>query len=139
MLTPSAFNALLKTLEEPPSHAIFILATTEIYKVPITILSRCQRFDFKKIKREVMIEYLKKICKQEKIKYEDSALEEIYILSEGCLRDSLSILDQSSKFSQEINYDQLINDYNIVSNRSQKHFANLCSNSYIFAHQTGYL
>lgn len=117
MLSTGAFNALLKTLEEPPEHAIFILATTEIYKVPITILSRCQRYDFKKIGEKEMIEHLEKICSDENIKYENGALEEIYSLSEGCLRDSLSILDQISKNNEKITVDLILNDYNIISNK----------------------
>ncbi len=118
MLSPGAFNALLKTLEEPPAHAIFILATTEVYKVPITILSRCQRYDFKKIEKHEMIDYLKEICQKEKIDYEDTALEEIYSLSEGCMRDALSILDQISKSEKKLTQEAILNNYNIISNRS---------------------
>ena len=118
MLTTGAFNALLKTLEEPPDHAIFILATTEVYKVPITILSRCQRFDFKKISTGEMCNYLKNICKKEKIICSDDALTEIYSLSDGCLRDALSILDQMSKISDKISIDTVLENYNIVSNKS---------------------
>lgn len=94
MLTIGAFNALLKTLEEPPSHVIFILATTDPQKVPITILSRCQRFDFKKISEGKIIERLKYITEQEKINIQDEALSEIARLGDGSLRDSISILDQ---------------------------------------------
>ncbi len=118
MLSPGAFNALLKTLEEPPAHAIFILATTEVYKVPITILSRCQRYDFKKIEKHEMIDYLKEICQKEKIDYEDTALEEIYSLSEGCMRDALSILDQISKSEKKLTQEAILKNYNIISNRS---------------------
>jgi len=117
MLTTGAFNALLKTLEEPPSHAIFILATTEIYKVPITILSRCQRYDFKKIEKKEMIDHLKYICEKEKFKYEEKALEEIYQLSEGCVRDALSILDQISKITKVINSETLCLNYEIVTKK----------------------
>ena len=78
MLSTGAFNALLKTLEEPPEHAIFILATTEIYKVPITILSRCQRYDFKKISKDDMVKYLKWVCDNEKIECDNSVLDEKY-------------------------------------------------------------
>ena len=120
MLSTSAFNALLKTLEEPPAHAIFILATTEVYKVPITILSRCQRFDFMKISKTNLIEHLKSICEKEKISFEEEALEEIYELSEGCVRDSLSILDQSTKDSKKLSYDKVLKDYNMVSSNSIK-------------------
>lgn len=118
MLTSGAFNALLKTLEEPPAHVVFILATTEVYKVPITILSRCQRYDFQKIKIKEMCEYLKSICKKEKITCSDDALEEIYLLSDGCLRDALSILDQTSKLVSKISLDTILENYNIVSNKS---------------------
>lgn len=118
MLSPGAFNALLKTLEEPPQHAIFILATTEVYKVPITILSRCQRYDFKKIEKCELITYIKEICQKEKIEYEESALEEIYSLSEGCLRDALSILDQISKEKRRLTLEDILESYNIISNKS---------------------
>ena len=118
MLTSGAFNALLKTLEEPPEHAIFILATTEVYKVPITILSRCQRYDFKKIKLTEMCTYLKDVCKKEKITCSDDALEEIYALSDGCLRDALSILDQTSKTTNKIMLNTILENYNIVSNKN---------------------
>lgn len=94
MLSTGAFNALLKTLEEPPSHILFILATTEAYKIPATILSRCQRFDFKKISVNKIIENLKKIVVQENIDIEEDALKEIAILSQGGMRDSISLLDQ---------------------------------------------
>ena len=94
MLTTGAFNALLKTLEEPPSHIIFILATTEPHKIPITILSRCQRFDFKRINEKDMLERLKYICEKEKIQIEDSALEQIVSSSDGGMRDAISTLDQ---------------------------------------------
>jgi DNA polymerase-3 subunit gamma/tau len=94
MLTKEAFNALLKTLEEPPSHAIFIFATTEIHKVPLTILSRCQRFDFKRIALTKIVALLKKIVQAEKISIEDEALLLISRKAEGSMRDAESILDQ---------------------------------------------
>ena len=115
MLSTGAFNALLKTLEEPPAHAIFILATTEIYKVPITILSRCQRYDFKKIGKSDMVNYLKKVCKNEKIECDDNVLDEIYVLSDGCLRDALSILDQNSKSDSKITLEELEKNYELIS------------------------
>lgn len=118
MLSAGAFNALLKTLEEPPSHAVFILATTEVYKIPITILSRCQRYDFKKITESDMVEHLKSICKKEKIVCDDSALEEIYDLSEGCLRDALSILDQLSKTNSKIDLNSVLEQYNLISDKT---------------------
>jgi len=101
MLTIGAFNALLKTLEEPPSHVIFILATTDPHKVPITILSRCQRFDLKKISEEKISSRIKYICENENIKIDDSAINEIAHLGDGCLRDSLSILDQVISYKPE--------------------------------------
>ena len=125
MLSDGAFNALLKTLEEPPAHAIFILATTEIYKVPITILSRCQRYDFKKIDQNDMIAHLKDICNEENISYEDGVLEEIFELSEGCLRDALSILDQSSKSESKITLEGLLKNYNMISNNAVKELLTL--------------
>lgn len=94
MLSTSAFNALLKTLEEPPERVIFILATTEVHKIPATIISRCQRFDFKKISRREVIERLKYILSLEKIEVEHAILESIARASEGCVRDAESLLGQ---------------------------------------------
>ena len=94
MLSTGAFNSLLKTLEEPPEHVKFILATTEPQKLPATILSRCQRFDFKRISNEDIIKRLKIICEKTNITIEDRALELIAILSEGALRDAISILER---------------------------------------------
>jgi len=94
MLSTSAFNALLKTLEEPPAHAIFVMATTEIHKVPQTIISRCQRYDFKKINIPEMVTRLNMICKSEEIEVDDDVLENISRLSEGCVRDAESLLSQ---------------------------------------------
>ncbi len=96
MLTMDAFNALLKTLEEPPEHVKFILATTEANKVPATILSRCQRFDFKRIPLEATMASLKVICAKEKLKIDDGALFAIAKAAQGSMRDALSILDQLS-------------------------------------------
>lgn len=95
MLSTAAFNALLKTLEEPPPHVLFVFATTEIHKVPATILSRCQRFDFKKIPPAIMVENLKGICAKEKIAIDENSLKAVAIESEGCLRDAQSLLDQA--------------------------------------------
>lgn len=97
MLSTGAFNALLKTLEEPPEHVKFILATTEPQKLPTTILSRCQRFDFKKIADDDIIKRLKIICKETNIKIDDDALRIIAILSEGHMRDAISILERCSQ------------------------------------------
>ena len=101
MLTTGAFNALLKTLEEPPKHIIFILATTEPHKIPNTILSRCQRFDFKKISINKIVERINYIIEQENIKIEKEAIEEIARLSDGGMRDALSILDQVIAYSDD--------------------------------------
>lgn len=94
MLSTSAFNALLKTLEEPPSHALFVLATTEIHKIPQTILSRCQRFDFHRIASPDMVKRLQDIVKEEGVTVADDVLNQIARLSEGCLRDAESLLGQ---------------------------------------------
>ncbi len=94
MLSTSAFNALLKTIEEPPAHVVFILATTELQKLPATIISRCQRFAFQKISHEGMMQKLEEICKQEKIKVEKLVLEKIINKSEGGMRDAESLLGQ---------------------------------------------
>ena len=101
MLTIGAFNALLKTLEEPPSHVIFILATTEIHKIPNTILSRCQKFDFNKISVNKIKERLEYIIKEEKINIEEEAIIEIARLADGGMRDALSILDQVISYSDD--------------------------------------
>ena len=95
MLSTSAFNALLKTLEEPPKHVKFIFATTEIQKIPVTVLSRCQRFDLRRIEPEIMIKYLKKIAFLEKVDISDDAIAMITRASEGSVRDGISLLDQS--------------------------------------------
>ena len=101
MLTPGAFNALLKTLEEPPPHIIFVLATTEIQKVIPTIISRCQRFDFGRVSIPDIIYRLKEVMKIEKITYEDEVIELISDLAEGGVRDALSILDQVIAYAQD--------------------------------------
>ena len=115
MLSTSAWNAFLKTLEEPPHNVIFILATTEIQKVPITVLSRCQRFDFQRIDRNEIKEHLNNICKEENIKCSEDALTEIAFLSDGCMRDALSILDQLSKISDEITIDIIKENYGTIT------------------------
>lgn len=99
MLSTSAFNALLKTLEEPPPHVIFILATTEVQKIPQTILSRCQRYDFRRISLKQITEQLRKICEGENITAEDEALWMIARQGDGSMRDSLSLLDQVITFA----------------------------------------
>ncbi|MBI3313838.1 MAG: DNA polymerase III subunit gamma/tau [Candidatus Omnitrophica bacterium] len=100
MLTPEAFNALLKTLEEPPPHVKFIFATTEPHKVPLTILSRCQRFNFKRIPTAEIVKKLDEIAKEEKLKIEKNALFLIAKASEGALRDAESLLDQLASFAE---------------------------------------
>lgn len=103
MLSTGAFNALLKTLEEPPAHVIFILATTEVHKLPATILSRCQRFDFKRIQPETMAVRLKEVAGLEGLSLDDDAAVLIARIADGALRDGLSILDQCAGRSKEIN------------------------------------
>ena len=115
MLSSSAFNAFLKTLEEPPPYAIFILATTEKHKILPTILSRCQIFDFNRITNNDTIEHLQEICEKEKIKADKAALHVIAQKSEGCLRDALSILDKIVSFTNgELNYSNTLEHLNIL-------------------------
>ncbi len=115
MLSSSAFNAFLKTLEEPPPYAIFILATTEKHKILPTILSRCQIFDFKRITNADTIEHLQEICEKEKIVADKAALHVIAQKSEGCLRDALSILDKIVSFTNgELNYSNTLEHLNIL-------------------------
>ncbi len=115
MLSSSAFNAFLKTLEEPPPYAIFILATTEKHKILPTILSRCQIFDFKRITLQDTVNHLKGIAKKENISAEDAALQLIAQKSEGCMRDSLSILDKIVSFTNaHVTYDNTIEHLNIL-------------------------
>ncbi len=108
MLTKEAFNALLKTLEEPPEHAVFIFATTEIHKVPATILSRCQRFDFKRIPLNTIMEHLRHICKTDNVEIDEEALLQIAKKADGSMRDSQSILDQIISYSSgKISFDDV--------------------------------
>jgi DNA polymerase III subunit gamma/tau len=99
MLSTGAFNALLKTLEEPPKHVIFILATTEPHKIPLTIISRCQRFDFKRISQRAIVERLQHIIAEEQIQVETEALQTVALAAEGGMRDALSLLDQAISYS----------------------------------------
>lgn len=117
MLSTSAFNALLLTLEEPPSNVVFILATTDIQSVPITVLSRCQRFDFKPINNEVIVSRLKEVSEKEKINITDDALKEISYMSNGGLRDALSILDQISTNDCKIDADDVIKNFGSISSK----------------------
>lgn len=115
MLSIGAFNALLKTLEEPPSYAVFIFATTEIHKVPATILSRCQRFDFRRITTQEIMDRLRFICKEEEISADEESLLIIAKKADGALRDGLSILDQVvSFFGKNLKGDDLSHILNVV-------------------------
>ena len=108
MLTTAAFNALLKTLEEPPAHVIFILATTEIHKIPATILSRCQRFEFKNLSVKQLEDRLKYISENESLDIEEDAIKKIATLAKGGLRDAISILDQVSNYSEKITLENIL-------------------------------
>lgn len=115
MLSSSAFNAFLKTLEEPPQYAIFILATTEKHKILPTILSRCQIFDFKRITLQDTVAHLREICEKEKIQADKTSLQLIAQKSEGCMRDALSILDKIVSFTNgEVNYQNTLEHLNIL-------------------------
>ena len=115
MLSSSAFNAFLKTLEEPPPYAIFILATTEKHKILPTILSRCQVFDFKRITNQDIIDHLLEICEKENISSDKSALEIIAQKSEGCMRDALSLMDKMVSFSDgKLSYADTLENLNIL-------------------------
>ena len=110
MLSIGAFNALLKTLEEPPSYVIFILATTEVHKIPITILSRCQRYDFKRITIDTIADRLRELTEKEQVQIEDKAVRYIAKAADGSMRDALSLLDQciAFHFGQELTYDKVL-------------------------------
>jgi DNA polymerase-3 subunit gamma/tau len=109
MLTTEAFNALLKTLEEPPAHVMFILATTEPHKIPATIISRCQRFDFRKVSLEEQVARLEYVCAQENVVVDPDAMQYIARLSEGGMRDALSLLDQVVSYSgNRITYTEVV-------------------------------
>jgi len=124
MLTREAFNALLKTIEEPPEHALFILATTELHKIPATIISRCQRFDFNKIGGEAIKLRLKEICGLEKIKISDEGLEIIIRYADGSLRDAISILDQLASDKKEIEEKKIKDLLGITSEQAAEEFLN---------------
>ncbi|WAJ23810.1 DNA polymerase III subunit gamma/tau [Lacrimispora xylanolytica] len=110
MLSTGAFNALLKTLEEPPSYVIFILATTEVHKIPVTVMSRCQRYDFKRITVETISDHLKALTAAEQIQVEDKAITYIAKAADGALRDALSLLDQCIAFhyGEVLTYDNVL-------------------------------
>ena len=128
MLSMGAFNTLLKTLEEPPKHVIFVLATTEPQKVPLTIISRCQCFEFKSISKKLMTEKIQEICKNENISIDEQAINEICNCSNGGLRDAIGLLDQLNSFKEDlitvedvlllngrINKDQIVNLFEKIS------------------------
>ena len=110
MLSTGAFNALLKTLEEPPSYVVFILATTEVNKIPITILSRCQRYDFRRISLETIQARLTELCEKEGIEADEAALKYLARLGEGSMRDALSLLERCAAFyyKEKLDYDKII-------------------------------
>ena len=115
MLSTAAFNAFLKTLEEPPAHVIFILATTEKHKILPTILSRCQIYDFERMTVPNIIDHLKRVAEKENIQYEEEALSVIAEKADGGMRDALSIFDQAASFSQgNITYQKVIEDLNVL-------------------------
>ncbi|KAA6443612.1 DNA polymerase III subunit gamma/tau [Bacillus swezeyi] len=119
MLSIGAFNALLKTLEEPPEHCIFILATTEPHKIPLTIISRCQRFDFKRITSKAIVGRMKKIVETEQFKVQEGALEIIAGAADGGMRDALSLLDQAVSFSGE---ELTVDDALLITGAVSQHY-----------------
>lgn len=127
MLSTSAFNAFLKTLEEPPAHVIFILATTEKHKILPTILSRCQIYDFERMTTNDIINHLKKVAEKEGITYEDEALNIIAEKADGGMRDALSIFDQAASFCQgNITYAKVTEDLNVLDTDNYFNIVDLC-------------
>lgn len=122
MLTTGAFNALLKTLEEPPEYVIFILATTDPHKVPVTVISRCQCFEFKRISNTDMFQRIKYICDTENIKIDDEVINKITDISDGCLRDALGYLDKLSSYTDIIKLEDFYEVINIVSRETVDKF-----------------
>ena len=118
MLSTGAFNALLKTLEEPPSYVIFILATTEPHKIPVTVLSRCQRYDFRRITADTIVERLRELADYEKVQIEDKALRYIAKKADGAMRDAISLMDQCIAFhiGQELTYEKVLSVLGAVDN-----------------------
>lgn len=126
MLTDSAFNALLKTLEEPPSYVIFILATTEVHKLPATILSRCMRFDFRLVAMQTLAKHLEKILTKEKREFEKEALDYIALLGEGSVRDTLSVADMCVNYSKaKLTYKDVLN---VLGASNKEQIASLLKN-----------
>ena len=119
MLSTGAFNALLKTLEEPPSYVIFILATTEVHKIPITVLSRCQRYDFRRITVDTIADRLKELTDAEGMAVEDRALRYVAKAGDGSMRDALSLLDQCAAFhyGETLTYENVLDVLGAVDNR----------------------
>ena len=119
MLTTEAYNALLKTLEEPPSYVIFILATTEVHKIPVTVLSRCQRYDFKRITIETISGRLREVADKESIEVEDKALQYLARVADGSMRDALSLLDRCVAFfmGEKLTYEKLLEILGAVDTR----------------------
>jgi DNA polymerase-3 subunit gamma/tau len=123
MLTGEAFNALLKTLEEPPEHTVFILCTTEPKKIPDTIVSRCQKYEFKKAKTDDLLSFLKKIADKEKIKIDDEAILEIIACAQGGYRDAVSLLDQiASSTDMKINREFVLTNLNLSDEKLNREF-----------------
>ncbi len=118
MLSTAAFNALLKTLEEPPPHAIFILATTEVHKIPATVLSRCQRHEFRRIPVGEIVAYLRNMANEEKIEASDEALTLVARQSTGAMRDAISLLDQLASTGQAITLELTQNVLGTAANQS---------------------
>lgn len=125
MMSPGAFNALLKTLEEPPAHIVFILATTEPHKILPTIISRCQRFDFKRVEENDIINRLQYVLQQEHMDYEEEALHVISKLADGGMRDALSILEQCLAFDNQLTVDNINKVYGLLSVEQKIHFIKL--------------
>jgi DNA polymerase-3 subunit gamma/tau len=130
MLSTGAFNALLKTIEEPPSYVIFILATTEVHKIPVTILSRCQRYDFKRITIDIIADRLRELMDEEKVDVEDKALRYIARMADGSLRDALSLLDQCISFylGETLTYDNVLDVLGTVDTRVFSQLLGLINN-----------
>ena len=130
MLSTAAFNAFLKTLEEPPAHVIFILATTEKHKILPTILSRCQIYDFERMTIRNTVDHLKNVARQEGITYEDEALAVIAEKADGGMRDALSIFDQAASFCQgNITYEKVIEDLNVLDSENYFQIIDLSINN----------
>ena len=131
MLSTGAFNAMLKTLEEPPEYVIFILATTEVHKLPITVLSRCQRYDFRRISIDTIAARLQNLMEQENVKIEDKALKYIAKTADGSMRDALSLLDQCIAFhlGEELTYDMALEVLGAVDTQVFSSLLRCCLNS----------